>query len=78
MQMSQVRPENPAIGDSFLDINTRTLNVFDGTVWQEFSEYELIEMEMMSLLMGTGRTQEEAAHMINILQHGHMHNEIHI
>ncbi len=71
--MLQEKPENPSAGDSYIDIRSRTVNVFDGKNWQTFTEYELIEMEVMSLLIGTGRTAEEAERAIHILQHGHSH-----
>ena len=67
------KPENPVAGDSYVDINARTVSVFDGNQWQVFTEYELLEMEMIQLLMTTGRTQEQAEHAIHMLQHGHIH-----
>jgi hypothetical protein len=67
------KPETPIPGDSYIDINARTVSVFDGNEWQVFTEYELLEMEMIQLLMTTGRTQEQAEQAIHMLQHGHIH-----
>ena len=67
------KPYHPLVGDSYVDTNARTVSVFDGNNWQVFTEYELLEMEMMQLLIATGRTQEQAKHAIHVLQHGHTH-----
>lgn len=72
MTQYMTKPENPVAGDSYVDINARTVSVFDGNDWLTFTEYELLEMEMIKLLMTTGRTQEQAEHAIHILQHGHI------
>lgn len=74
MAQYMTKPENPVAGDSYVDINARTVSVFDGNQWQTFTEYELLEMEMIQLLMTTGRTQEQAEHALHILQHGHIHH----
>lgn len=71
--MLTTKPESPKLGDQYVDIKSRTVNVFDGSDWVVFTEYEMAEMEVTQVLMSQGYTEEAAAALISVLQHGHSH-----
>ena len=69
------RPSDPKPGDVWVDVYSRVVNVYNGEIWITFTEAEMIEMEITQLLIQAGHSEQEAQHMIHVLQHAHGHRE---
>lgn len=67
-------PSNPVAGNAWIDLKSKTISVFDGSKWVEFTERQLIEMEIMQLLVMAGHPEEEATYMINIIKNSNGQN----